>query len=128
MTISSDEAAQIRADHASLKEEVSKVVTALHENTVTTREMLLEMRERDVRDEYREKEFAELKEAIKTTNAQIAEYIKDKEPYLEWAKKRKEFNEALFAGITSTWGKFAGALIIVAIAAILGLDISKVFK
>ncbi len=128
MSITSEEAAQIKSDHNMLKDQFSQLVSALHDNTSKTGEMLLEMKERDVRDEYKEKEFKELKEAVQATNNRINEYIESKEPYMSWVKKKKEFNDNMFNGITSTWGKMVGALVIIAIAAALGLDLSSIVK
>lgn len=128
MSITPEEAAQIKSDHTLLKEQFSQLVTALHENTSKTGEMLLEMKERDVRDEYKEKEFKELKEAVNTTNERITSYIEGNEPLLMWAKKKKEFNENVWSSIGSTWGKMVGALIVIAVAAVLGLDLSSIIK
>lgn len=127
MTISSEEASQIRGEQAFLKESINNLVSAIHDNTQRVGEMLVEMKERDVRDEYREKEFQELKDSIKKVDDNINAFIKEKEPVIKWAEKRKEVYESIWSGITSTWGKFAGALLIVAVAAALGLDITKVF-
>lgn len=128
MSITSEEAAQIKSDHNMLKDQFSQLVSALHDNTSKTGEMLLEMKERDVRDEYKEKEFKELKEAVQATNDRINQYVESKEPYISWVKKKKEFNDNMFNGITSTWGKMVGALVIIAIAAALGLDLSSIVK
>lgn len=126
--ITPEEAAQIKSDHNLLKDQFSQLVSALHDNTMKTGEMLLEMKERDVRDEYKEKEFKALKLAVDSTNIRITDYIEQNEPLLLWAKKKKAFNENVWSNIGSTWGKMAGALIVVAIAAALGLDLSSIVK
>lgn len=128
MSMTPEESAQIKSDVTMLKDQFSQLVTALHENTSKTGEMLLEMKERDVRDEYREKEFKELKEAIHEANERITEYIEKKEPLLLWAEKKKEFNDRVWDNISSTWGKMAGALIIIGMASALGLNLSSIVK
>jgi chromosome segregation ATPase len=128
MSISQEEAAQIRTEQTFLKEQVSELVNALKSNTERVGEMIAEMRERDVRDEYREKEFEELKTAIHDTNSKIDSYIKSKEPIVEWAKRRKEFYDGLVSSITSTWGKIVAAAILIGVAYAVGLDISKLIK
>ena len=126
MSITPEEAAEIRAEHQTLKEEVGKVVNALHENTVTTREMLIEMRERDVRDEYRQKEFEELKEAVKGVDTKIDDYITNQQPVLDWAKRRKELYDSLWSGVTSNTGKFISVILIVGVAMVLGIDFTNI--
>lgn len=128
MSITQAEATQIRTEQAFLKDQVSELVKALNSNTEKVGEMLIEMKERDVRDEYREKEHQELKEAIHTTNERIESYIKSKQAIVEWAERRKSLYDSIWSGITSTWGKLTGALIIIAIASALGLDLSKVIN
>lgn len=128
MSISQQEAEVIRAEQVFLKEQVTDLVSALKDNTKSVGEMLLEMKERDVRDEYREKEFIELKEYIVKIDDKITDYIESKEPIVEWAKRRKEFYDSLVSGITSSWGKLVGAAIIIGVAYVLGMDLSKLIK
>ena len=128
MSISSEEAAAIRAEQAVLKESVSQVVEALHENTKVSGEMLLEMRERDVRDEYRDKEFAELKQAVLKVDKKIDDYIDDKQTIIDWAERRMSFYDKMLSGMTSTWAKMLGAILVVGVLMVLGLDVSKIIK
>lgn len=125
MPISPEEAAQMRADQAFIKEQITHVVEALHQNTKVSGEMLIEMRERDVRDEYREKEFSELKEAVKSVDKKIDDYIESEKQVIDWARSRKQFYDSLLKGMTSTWGKMAGALIIIVFFAAIGIDLTK---
>lgn len=126
MSITPEEAAEIRAEHQTLKEEVSKVVSALHENTVTTREMLMEMRERDVRDEYRQKEFEDLKNAVNTVNEKIDNYIENKQPILDWASGNKDFWDGVKSGFQSNTGKFIFVILVFGVAMALGIDFSNI--
>ena len=128
MSITSEEAAQIKSDHSLIKDQFSQLVAALKENTSKTGEMLLEMKERDVRDEYKEKEFKELKDAVNKVDEKITNYIDHHETLLAWTKKKKEFNENVWVNAGSTWGKMVGALIVISIAASLGLDLSSIIK
>lgn len=128
MSISQEEAAAIRSEQAFLRDQVTQLVSALHDNTEKVGEMLSEMKVRDKQDEYREKEFAELKDKFGELDARISEYIKLKEPIVEWVERKKKFYDALWASITSTWGKLIAAAFVVGMAYALGLDLSKVFK
>lgn len=128
MSITQEEAAVIRSEQAFLRDQVTELVGALHDNTQKVGEMLSEMKVRDKQDEYREKEFGELKEKVTETNERITDYIKTKEPIVEWAERRKKFYDSLWASITSTWGKILAGAAIVGLAYVLGIDITKLMK
>lgn len=128
MSISPEEAAQIKSDHNMLMNQFTELVSALKDNTAKTGEMLLEMKERDVRDEYREKAFVALQGSVSETNKRIDKSIESNEPLLSWVKKKKEFNDSIWSNISSTWGKMVGALLLIALAAALGFDLSSITK
>ena len=126
MSITPERAAQIENEQSFIKEQISQVVIALNNNTEKVGEMLLEMKERDVREEYREKEYEAMSDRVLFVDAKIDEYIKVKQPIIEWATRRKEFYDSLWGSIRSTWGKMIAVFVIAGVAMALGLDLSAI--
>ena len=88
-------------------------------NTMT--EMLLEMRERDTRDEY-------LKEKVSEIDSRQREIIEKTMPIIERAKAGQDNIDKFKSALFSSWGKMASVGLVIIVAYILGVDISKWLK
>jgi hypothetical protein len=135
MTLNAQEAIQLKTDVEILKLSTNQVITALGESTEAQKEntklihsLLIEMRERDVRDEYRAKEIDGIKEAIKLTDKNLSGYIKDNRENLGRLSRRYDLKDKFITGITSTWGKIAAGAILIGAAYVLGFDLTKILK
>jgi len=126
MSISSEEAATIRAEQQFLKEQVGQVVEALKENTETTREMLRKMDQHDLREEYRQQEIEGIKDSINTLNEKVETHIESNKPVMDWAASRKEFWDGVKSGFQSNTGKAIFVIMFVAIAMFFGIDLTNI--
>ena len=123
---------QVKTDVEELKRTTTTVLSAIgdnakatRENTTIVNEMLISMRERDVRDEYRMKEIQAIGNKADTTANNLNEY---KERHRESLVKleRSQANWAGFwVSVNSTWGKMFGVAIIIAFALAIEIDLSK---
>jgi hypothetical protein len=135
MTLNAQEAMQLKTDVEILKASTNQVITALGESTEAQKEntklihsLLIEMRERDVRDEYKAKEIDEIKVSIKLTDKSLTRYIEDNKEPLSKLNKHYKRKDQFISGITSTWGKIAAGAILIGAAYVLGFDLTKILK
>jgi hypothetical protein len=84
-------------------------------------ELVTEMRERDIKDEYFRAKITKVEE-------NQGKYIKDFGPVMERVIKSHDKWDKFTSGMATNWGRLASVAIIVMIAMALGLDVSKIFK
>lgn len=135
MSLTQQEAIQMKTDVEILKSSTSQVlqaigesVTAQKENSKLINELVIEMKERDVRDEYRAKDLDELKGYISRVDGDVKNYIEIHHDSLEKLSQSQRAKDAFYKSVTSTWGKVFAMLLIAACAYVLGIDLTKVIK
>ena len=133
--ISQDEALQIKTDIEVLKTSTKQCLEATTKSAEASAkvadqisDLLIEMKERDVREEYRTKELQELKDSIGYVDNRIAEFIESELPTLTRSKLRHNSIDSIITGFTSNIGKLLLGFVVVGIAYSLGLDPTKMFK
>ena len=138
MPLTIEEAHQIKVDIEVLKSSSSQVLKAIGEGTEQTKEnnvlintLINKMDSHDVRDEFLAKEREEekvytrkIEDKIDTVNLRLDNMM----PVYQKSKSTQENKQAFMDALRSTWGKMAGALIVIAIATALGLDLSSILK
>jgi len=125
MSISPEEAVQIKSDIEVLKNSTTQCLQAT-ENAAKASQLvaeqisnlLLEMKEHDIREEYRAEELKQLRGSIDLVNNKIDEYI----PVLTRAKSQQDFNDGIKAGMSSTAGKLAMIAAIIGAMYLLGIN------
>jgi len=133
MPFTQDEAIRIKSDVEGLKHSTISVLTAIgesvtaqKENTKMITDLVIELRERDVRDEYRGKEILVLDEKLdsltNTVENNKAEYV----PALTKLIASQLWWDKFWDNANSTWGKFAGVAIILGVAYALNIDLTKI--
>ncbi len=133
--ISHDEALQIKTDIEVLKTSTKQCLQATTRSAEASAKvadqisnLLIEMKERDVREEYRTKEITELKESVIVVDSRIAKFIESETPTLTRSKARHLTIDEIKKGFSSTMGKF---LLLAAVAGIMfsiGLDPRGMFE
>jgi len=133
--ISQDEALQIKTDIEVLKTSTKQCLEATTKSAEASAKvadqignLLIEMKERDVREEYRTKEVTELKELIGFVDTRIADFIETEAPTLARSKLRHNTVDSIIAGFTSNVGKLLLGFVVVGVMYSLGLDPTKMFK
>lgn len=128
MALTSKEEVDIKSGMIILERSVSDLTRMQSQNTAAQTklsdgitELLVEMRERDVRDEHLKSEVSIIKSEH---TAIMAEYL----PVMQRAKRSQQRWDSFWASVTTNWGRLASIAIVVAIAMALGLDITKIFK
>jgi len=138
MPLTPAEAQQIKIDIELLKSTSTQVLQAISEGTEQTKEnnslinkLLSKMDSHDVRDEFLAKEREEEKVYTRKIEAKIDTVnlrLDNMMPVYQKSKSAQENKQAFMDALRSTWGKMAGALIVIAVAAALGLDLSSILK
>ena len=131
MPISADEAIRMKTDIEILKNSTTQCLIASKDAANASKlvaeqigNLLLEMKEHDIRDEYRAKEFNELKESIKTVNTLIEATLQ----VFNRSKDMQKRIDSVWDGMSSNLGKLAVIALIIGIVYMLGLDPSKIIK
>lgn len=139
MSLTQKEVNQMWTDVEMLKLSTSQVLNAIGESVAAQKEnselinaLVIKMTERDVHDEYREKELDELKDYISRVDDDFKTYREDHHDSLEKLsqsqKNKARFYNGVFKGVTSTWGKFFAMILIAACAYVSGIDLTKFIK
>ncbi len=138
MSLTPEEAQQIKVDIEVLKTTSTQVLQAIGENSEQTKEnnklvhsLIQKMDKHDVRQEYEAKEREEEKEHTRVLEGKVEAVnlrIDNMMPTYQRTKANHESIDKFKDGMRSTWGKMAGALLVIGIAAGLGLDLSNLFK
>lgn len=138
MSFTPEEAVQIKTDIEVLKNSTDKVYIALAENTEEIKEgnklthtLIKKIDESEIRRDYEAKERESDREYAKSIEIKVGEVntrIDNMMPVYERLKQSQEFWKNIRDGATSTWGKMAGALIVIAVFTALGLDLSSIVK
>ena len=135
MTITKDEAYQIKSDIEVLKTSTKQCLQATTKSADASAKvaeqisnLLIEMKERDVREEYRTKEIVELKEAIGFVDKRIADFIDTELPTLTRSKLRHGRVDKVLEGLSSNVGKLIGIALVVGVMVMLGIDPTKLIK
>ena len=133
--ISKDDAIQIKTDIEVLKtstkqclEATTKSADAQTKVAEQIGQLLVEMKERDVREEYRTKEITELKEAVITVDGKIDDFIEKEMPTLTRCKARHKRIDKALEGLSSNVGKLIAIALVVGVMVMLGLDPTKLVK
>jgi septal ring factor EnvC (AmiA/AmiB activator) len=77
-------------------------------------ELIVEMREHGIHNEYLTKQVARTEEKLDT-------FIQETKPHLERLKARNEFYDNFIKGISSNWGRLASLAILLAILYFFGI-------
>ena len=138
MPLTVEEAHQIKVDIEVLKNSSSQVLKAIGEGTEQTKEnnvlintLINKMDSHDIRDEFLAKEreaekqyTRKIEDKIDVVNLRLDGMM----PVYQQSKDTQENRQKFVDAMKSTWGKMAGALIVIAIATSLGLDLSSILK
>ena len=138
MPLTVEEAHQIKVDIEVLKNSSSQVLRAIGEGTEQTKEnnvlintLINKMDSHDIRDEFLAKEreaekqyTRKIEDKIDVVNLRLDGMM----PVYQQSKDTQENRQKFVDAMKSTWGKMAGALIVIAIATSLGLDLSSILK
>lgn len=123
---------QVKTDVEELKRTTTTVLSAIgdnakatRENTTIVNEMLVSMRERDVRDEYRMKEIQVIGEKVDNTSQALADYKERHRESLTKLERTQANWIGFWVSVNSTWGKMFGVAIIIAIAYAVEIDLSR---
>tara|TARA_R110002012_G_scaffold24590_1_gene82031 strand:+ start:6295 stop:6702 length:408 start_codon:yes stop_codon:yes gene_type:complete len=135
MSFTPEEATQIKIDVGVLKNTTDKVLSALSDNTEQLTTLISKIDSHDIRREYEAKErledkeeVAELKEAVNQVNSRIDAYITDVAPIIARSKSKQDSIDKFKDSMSTTGAKMFMVLIVVAIGAALGLDLSSIVK
>ena len=138
MPVTPEDYHKIRTDVEVLKSESTQVLKAIGEGTAQTKEnnvlinrLINKMDSHDIRLEFEAKERDEerayvrkIETKVDTVNLRLDNMM----PVYQKSKISQESKQKFYDSINSTWGKMAGALIVIAIATALGLDLSSILK
>ena len=118
-----------------LKNTTDKVLSALSDNTEQLTTLISKIDSHDIRREYEAKErledkedVAKLKEAVNQVNNRIDTYITDVAPIIAKSKSKQDSIDKFKDSMSTTGAKMFMVLIVVAIGAALGLDLSSIVK
>lgn len=136
MSLTQQEATQIKIDVEVLKNTTSQVLKALCDNTDSIKVLISKMDAHDVRREYEDKEkeaakleVTELTIAVKAVNDRIDLYVTTVAPIIARAKAKQDTADNFKKSMSTSWGKIAVGLVVTAstllIAYIFGVDIPK---
>ena len=132
MTMTPEDLYTIKHEVTELKSSVSSVLSAMgesalaiKENTGTMNEMLLELRERDVRDEYNKEKAEALTEKVCKLECHINDYILKHADDLKQVNENHKNKKAFTRTLTSTWAKILALVIVIALATGVEVDISR---
>lgn len=135
MVLTQQEQIQIKTDVEILKSSTAQVLEAIGrgteaqtKNTEAMASLVVEMKERDVRDEYSAREIAEVKGFIGRVDKEQREYAETHRDSLKRLKGAQDNVDAFKKSVTSSWGKIAAMIIAAAIAYGLGVDLSVFSK
>jgi len=135
MSLTPQEQIQMKVDVEGLKTSTAQVLAAIgksteaqEENSKLITELVIEMRERDVRDEYRKKDYDDLKGHMGRIDKTITAYIETHHNSLERLSKNQQARDNFVKSATSAWGKVFAMVFIAAMAYVLGIDLTKVLK
>ena len=133
--ISHDEALQIKTDIEVLKTSTKQCLQATTRSAEASSkvaeqisDLLIEMKERDVREEYRTKEITELKDSVALVNTRIVDFINSETPTLARSKARHSTIDEIKKGFSSNMGKFLLIATIAGLMFSIGLDPTKMFE
>lgn len=121
MPLTTQEASDIKSSVSTLERSVTALVTAQTKSTEAITELVIEMRERDVRDEFIKAEVLDLKvkrEAI----------VKEYEPVLRRCKETQKKWDNFTSSMTTNWGRLLSIALLIAVLMLFGIDPSKIFK
>ena len=114
-----------RLEDASLKS--IEISTTLSKDITS---LIIEMKERDVKNDYMFKEFSNaanrINETIETTNSKIDEHIKIADPVLLRSKRFQDNIDIAKRGVLSKSGIFVISLILLLVSYSLGVDPSTI--
>jgi len=121
---------QVKTDVEELKRTTTTVLSAIgdnakatRENTTIVNEMLVSMRERDVRDEYRLKEIQNTGEKVDNTSQALTDYKERHRESLTKLERSQANWLGFWVSVNSTWGKMFGVAFVIAFAYALDVDL-----
>lgn len=121
MSLTPDEAAEIKQSVRSLQKSHDEVLSAIKDNTDSVNNLVIEFSKRDVRDEYLEKELNE------TKNRQ-QDFEQFARPILVKTKDKQDFEQKIKDSFGSSTGKLIYIIVALGLAAALGMDLSGLIK
>lgn len=123
MTDKTDEIGTIKTNMALLSQSVTQLSNAQTKSievqtnlAVKMGDLLMEMKERDLRDGFLREKILQMEERQKSIATDVL-------PVVLRAKASQDGWDKLKGSVLSTWGKVAGGVILLAIAYALGLDL-----
>lgn len=121
MSLTAQEAAEIKANVHALEKNYDTTITAIKECTKAVQDLVVEMKERDVRDEY-------LKEEVKNSEVKLQRFEEYARPILSRSKGWQDFNDKIKDAFGGGIGKLILAIVGLGILAMLGIDLSGLYK
>lgn len=121
MSLTPDEAAEIKQSVRALQKSHDEVLSAIKDNTDSVNNLVTEFAKRDVRDEYLERE-------LNTTKNRQQDFEEFARPILVKAKEKQNFEQKIKDSFGSSTGKLIYIIVALGIAAALGLDLSGLIK
>ena len=126
--MTSDEIVEVKTGIEILRSSISRMSDAQAENTKAQtqvskqlNDLTLELRERDVRDEYLKKEVVHIREH----QTRFEEFAR---PVISRSKKTQERADKFYDSLFGNWGKIFSLVILIGIMYAIGLDPTKMFK
>jgi len=121
MSLTQQEAAEIKANVHALEKSYDQTITAIKDNTKAVNDLVIEMKERDVRDEY-------LKAEVDLVKQDLHQFKKHADPILQKSKGWQDFFGKISDSMGGSIGKLILALIGLGVLAMLGIDFSGYIK
>lgn len=121
MSLTAKEAAEIKATVNALEKSHDQTIVAIKENTQAVQELVVEMKERDVRDEF-------LKAEVQSVKAEQKQFEEFSRPILVRSKRWQDFTDKIYGSMGGGIGKFILAIIGLGFLAMIGVDIAGLVK
>ena len=131
--ITQEEAESLRSKVSNIELLVTQCVEASKESALASKEvaqqingLVIEMRQRDVKDEYRDKQADILTDRFDRMNNRFEDYVKAESEVLKRVKRSHDRFDKFVDGMTSNNGRILSIVIIAFIAWALGLDLETI--
>lgn len=123
---------QVKSDVDSLNKSMNLLVTSISDSVEAQKatsknvnDLILQMKERSIREEYKEKEIERIKDNAKRVENTLVAYVDSNAEPMQKLIRSQALKESFFASATSSWGKVAAMIVIVGVAYVLGIDLSN---
>jgi len=131
--ISKEEAESLRSKVGNIEFLITQCVEASKESALASKEvaqqingLVIEMRQRDVKDEFRDRQVDTLAMRVDTMNSKFEDYVKTESEVLKRVKRSHDRVDKFIDGMTSNNGRILSIVIIAFIAWAIGLDLETI--